>query len=373
MIYSASLKELHSDKIHGYRRIITKDQLNKIVADTSAFNTVIIHADFAEEYFTPTGLSKFIENVKKINKNLLIQLDESTLVKTPESFMQMLYDCYNLEEIIQLAVGYEKEFFDLLRYLIESRDAKDTELLSASTTVSRLQLTIDAKDREINELKHQLNIERQNKLNIGAALSALIGRINYQYDAGVDKTKLFFTDVNEFDKVIYIKEVTRVQYVDSFVYYLKEILKILYGCPTRLVVVESYYGTGKLDLYPDLKPHYALSERDVLSGDILMLGVQPVLLNDIMHNASRINFLIILDRGGYKVPHVIGDNVEYFYTASDINDVPQNIPIDRIISYDNDSLYIPLIKDFDRLDSTAKMTRYSSMDIIKAVVRLVGK
>ena len=63
---------------------------------------------------------------------------------------------------------------------------------------------------------------------------------------------------NNYDKVIYIKEITRVQYIDTLVYYLKEILRVLYSMPTRLVVIESYYGSGCPRLYPKLTPHYAL-------------------------------------------------------------------------------------------------------------------
>ena len=236
-----------------------------------------------------------------------------------------------------------------------------------------LQQVIEGLRSEIEEQKYALDVESQNKLSYQSKFHALISRINYQYNAGVDKNRLFEVDQNSYDKILYIKEITRVQYVDTLVYYLKEILKTLYAMPTRILVIESYYADGKISQYPNLTPHHNLIERDVIRGDILMLGVQPNILQDVLKNSSNISILIVLDRAGYSVPHISGPNVEVLYTVSDIKDAPVEIPLGRLISYDESTQFIKYIKDFDKMDTSARISAYSSMGIVKNIVELLEK
>ena len=159
--------------------------------------------------------------------------------------------------------------------------------------------------------------------------------------------------------------------MDSFIYYLKEILKVLYSMPARLLVIEGYYASGKERLYPGLVPHHKLTEEDVLSNDVLMLGMQPKLMHDILQNPSNISILIVLDRAGFISPHIRGKNIEYFYTASDRSDIPDNVPNSRIISYKDDTLFIPMIDGYDKLDDGQRISKYSSLEIVKNIISRV--
>ena len=232
-------------------------------------------------------------------------------------------------------------------------------------------MIIDTLNKELENKKYELELECMNKLRVQSKLDSLVKRINYQYDIKVDQKRLFHVDGNRFDKVLYFKEITRVQYTDTFIYYLKEICRVLYNMPTRVVCIEGYYADGKIPLYPDLVPHHKLREQDVISGDILMLGMQPKIMTDILKNPSNISILIILDRGGYTSPHISGDNVEYFYLASDVKDVSGNVPPARIISYGKETLYIPYIEHFEDLDKSERMAKYSSLDIMKKIISLI--
>lgn len=371
MIYLASLTEGIEDKVQGYYIIKTKEQLDRVVADNVQNNKVIIKRDFAREYFTPTGLDRYIANTKKINRNLIIEIDEASEVLTHGRLIEKIKKAFNAEELLSLLATYPSEFLDAIKYLTREDGLRAKELLDASSNVSRLQSTIDELRLENENLRHTLEVEQSNKLYTQSKLDVLINRINYQFNAGVDQSKLFTVKENSFDKVIYIKEITRVQYTDSFVYYLKEILKVLYSMPTRLVVVEGYYASGKERLYPDLVAHNKLSENDVLAGDILMLGMQPKVMEDILKNPSNVSILIVLDRGGFGANHIKGDNVEYLYTASDPKDIPDTVPKSRIISYDESTLFIPYIENFELLDKGEKISKYSSTEIIKRVVSLI--
>lgn len=373
MMYLASLQEETKDKVDGYKFIHTKSELDRLVVDNLTSNRVVIRQDFAHEYFTPTGLATYIENVRRMNANLIIDLDITEEIATQDVMIERLKDCRNIDELIMLLGAYEKEVMDTLKYLIEKNNSNYQQMLEYSNQVSRLQSVIEGLQEEIKEKDIAIQTESNNKLSYQTQFHALVSRINYQFGKNIDKSKLFTTDRNSYDKILYIKEISRVQYTDTLIYYLKEILKMLYGMPTRILVIESYYAASKIPLYPDLVPHHNLIERDVIKGDILMLGMQPNIMSDILKNSSNISVLIVLDRGGYAIPHITGDNVELLYTVSDLKDIPDGIPLGRVISYDESTQFIKYIKDFDKLDSSAKISAYSSMSIVKNIVQLIER
>lgn len=371
MIYSASLAELKEDKLKGYYPVKTREELDKVVAQVDSANRVIIRRDFAELNFTPASLSEYIKNANIVNSNVIIELDENTRSYNVNDFFSKMLKCQTLDELMMLVIKNEKQFFDCYRNMFSQVEELQTELVKAGSSLTRQQEANDRLSRQVKELEHQLVIERSNKQFLSSQLNVLVSRINYQYNKGIDKSRLFYTDRNSFDKILYIKETTRVQFVDSLIYYLQEILKVIYNMPVRVLCIESYYAMDKVRLYGNLVPHFELREKDVMSGNILMLGVQPRLLEDILKNPSNISILIVLDRGGYQVPHIIGDNVEYFYTVSDKSDALPNIPDARLISYDKSTLNIPVIDKFNSLDPNVRMSRYSSLPIVKNLIDVI--
>lgn len=373
MMYLASLAEETKDKVDGYKFIHTKTELDEIAVDNLSSNKVVIRSDFAHEYFTPTGLHTYVDNVRRINPNLVIELDTLDEVITRDMFIDKIAACRNVDEILMLLGGHSKEFMDTIKFLVERVNSDYSQMLGFSNQVSRLQTVIESLKADLEEQKYATMSESDNKLAYQSRFHALISRINYQYDAGVDKSKLFHVDKNSYDKILYIKEISRVQYTDTLIYYLKEILKTLYAMPTRILVIESYYADGKIPMYPNLVPHHRLIERDIIKGDILMLGMQPNMMQDILKNASNISILIVLDRAGYSVPHISGDNVEVLYTVSDLKDLPQGIPLGRVISYDESTQFIKYVKGFDEMDASARISEYSSMNVVKNIIKLLER
>lgn len=371
MIFLASLEECTDDKLEGYSLIRTKDELMKIVADNTQMSRIIIRKDFAREFFTSTGLQSFVTKARSLNRALVIELEDDVKEVTTGAFIKKLRTAQTADELTTLSIMYPREFMEAMQFLVGKAEETEGELLAASNMVSRLQGVIEMQKSEIVALQDDMKMEQYNKEQAISKLDVLVKRINYQYDANVNVDEMFMATEHRYDKVIYIKEYSRVQFMDSFVYYLKEILKILYSMPTRLTVIESYYASLVPDMYPELTPHYKLRERDVIEGDILMLGYQPRLMKDILKNASNISILIVLDRGKYKTPHLNAKKVEYFYAASDIKDLPEDIPKSRILSYSNDTLHIPYIQGFDELDSSSRIQKYSSMDAIKQIIRVI--
>lgn len=374
MIFVASLDESLSDKLDGYRFIHSKVDLDRLVVDNSVFNKVLIRNDFATKFFTPTSLETYIENVKILNSNVSFTLDFNYDETTTKSdILDKIGECISVEEVIDLATHKGEEFLSIIKDLIFTRDEDRIRMLAYSNQVSQLQNTVADLRVELDNKEVILQDEIDAKKDAQNKFDLLISRVNYQYNKGIDKTKLFSVDKNSYDKIIYIKEITRVQYTDTFIRSLKEILSTMYNMPARLLVIESYFADGKVRLYPDLKPHNSLIERDVIGGDILMLGMQSRLMEDILKNTTKTSILIVLDRGGFEVPHIYGDNVEYLFQYSDIKDKPDTVPSMRCITYDDSTLSIPYIEDYDDMNITDRISKYSSMPITKAIVEMIER
>lgn len=372
MIYLASLDEGIDDKLNRYVIVHTREAVADVVIDNTHANTIIFRKDFISKYYTPSGFEEFMLSARKVNPNLIIKMEEDLDMINFDKMTQKINNTKTLEELMTLVSYYPNEVYDTIKTITGTIETHKEKFLEYSAQISELQNRNLSLIEEKEELARRLELQQLTDESLKSRHNILVSRINYQYGVNYNADKTFVVDENSFDKIIYIKEVTRVQYVDTFIYYLREILKIIYGMPTRTVVIESYYADSKPPLYPDLKPHYELNHEDILSGNILMLGMQPKIMTDVLKNASNISFLIILDRAGYSEPHVTGDNVEYFFTVSDLNDLPDTIDKTRVISYDEGTLSIPFIDRFDELDSSNKMALYSSFPITKSIIDLLN-
>lgn len=372
MIYLASLDEGIDDKLNRYVIVHTREAVAEVVIDNTHANTIIFRKDFISKYYTPSGFEEFMLSARKVNPNLIIKMEEDLDMINFDKMTQKINNTKTLEELMTLVSYYPNEVYDTIKTITGTIETHKEKFLEYSAQISELQNRNLSLIEEKEELARRLELQQLTDESLKSRHNILVSRINYQYGVNYNADKTFVVDENSFDKIIYIKEVTRVQYVDTFIYYLREILKIIYGMPTRTVVIESYYADSKPPLYPDLKPHYELNHEDILSGNILMLGMQPKIMTDVLKNASNISFLIVLDRAGYSEPHIIGDNVEYFFTVSDLNDLPDTIDKTRVISYDEGTLSIPFIDRFDELDSSNKMALYSSFPITKSIIDLLN-
>lgn len=372
MIYVASLDQTSNNRLSGLVPILSKQELDKVVTETSANHKVIVRHDFIHEFFTPTGFVRYIGMVKRLNHNIDFEVPNDASLVTVDDFQTRLSELNSLDDLLTLLFHYDKEIIHTIKTMATQDVQREHEILVASSTVASLRVIIDDYKRDIDNLKYQLKLEQENKASILNQLDTLVSRINFQYDVGIDPARMYKATTHKYRTVLYIKEITRVQYMDTMLYYLKEILKFQ-GLSTRLLVIEPFYAMSKVALYPHLKPHYALKEGDVMREDLLMLGVQPKLLNDVLKNPTNHNLLIVLDRAGMSDFHIEGANIEYLFTASDMADTPEGVPKSRCISYGDDTLYIPLIKGFSTMDNTERMSHYSSTGIVKKLVELLER
>lgn len=372
MTYEALLTYDNDVVIKGSRCIVNPTELYQALPlrDTSAIH---IHRDFADAFFTPSGLSDFVANAQSVNPFCTVTVDAEVHDFKIDA-VNALASYTSTEDVMYQLQAHPHEMMETLHMLCASYMDTYSETLVANNKVSSLQLQNSELLKQLEDMRADYQYLLQDKSMVEAKLNMLVGRINYSYEKDIDPTQFIQIEGRpQYDKILYIKERVRVRYVDTLIYYLKEILRTLYSVPAREVVIAPYYAYGGLQMYPHLQPSFDLSYSKLYKDDIYMPGFQPHVMADILKNPANQTYLIILDRGGFEVPHVIGNGVEYIYTMSDPRDNYDNIDPHRIISYFHETMHIPYIENFDSLSIEDKMIRYSSMQIMKALIELLER
>lgn len=371
MIYVASSVVDNDEIIKGNRCVTSPKELYECIIQNDT-TEIIIREDFYKAFFTPSGLTDFISNLKGLNPSIRVTT-EFPIGRNIEQSVRHLKSLKSLPELIYVLETQPEETIKLINTLCDDFLGTYNETLVANNRVSSLHMQNSKLLRQLAEQQdnyEQLMSERNEAVT---KLHQLISRINYSYDKNVDEATMLEIDGCKYDKVLYIKEITRVHYTDTFIYYLQEILRTLYGVPARVLVIEPYYAYHRARLYPELKKHWELKYADVYESDIFMAGFQPELAKDIMQNSSAYNYLIVLDRDGLEKPHLVHEKVEVLYTCSDLKDLPTGIDPTRVITYNGEHLAIDYIPDFDKLTSEQKIASYSSMPMMKAVIELMER
>ena len=330
---------------------------------------VEITKEFANNYFTYQGLLSFAKSFRQLFPAKTLKVADTTykdidsnvkrlrLYETPQQFIFALNK--NPEKIMQT-------IHELCKYYIgvnEEVAIASNKIATLYIQLTSMQNELDSKDRQIERLESRAN-------SLESSLHVLGSRLNYQYDKVVDTSSLFDVSGNQYIKVLYVKEITRVHYTDTLLYYLSEIVKTLYSEPLRRVAIGPYYSYEGAKLYKGFVPHWKLTYKDVFSSDIYMAGLQPKLMSDIAQNATHVHFLVVLDRSGCNAPFLKGTNVTTIFTASDVKDA-KDIPDDRILSYSENTLNIPYIEDFDHISIEERIQKYSTMPIMRKLLEFL--
>ena len=352
--------------IHGDECVINLEDLYCALADPEC-TEVRLTKEFVDKFFTYTALCDFVENCASVAPNAAIIVEGTEYSDMPGAVKSL--SRYKSVEEFNYALSYNPTktiatIQDLCKYYSETRDEATVAASKLSSAVMQLEQAIREKDEVLTDYDKLLSTYNETV----AKFEALVNRVNFRYEKTINPDEMFLVRDNKFKRILYIKEITRVHYVDTLLHYLRETLMTLYNVPARSLVIEPYYSYGRESMYPDYKPHWNLTYQDVYSGNILMAGFQPKLMKDIMLNSNHVHYLIILDRGGYMTPHVEGSNVSVLYTASDLKDVPESIDRSKVISYSEDSLYIPYVDGFEELSPEEKVQKYSSMSVTQALI-----
>lgn len=367
MKYVAVTKVDNDIIIKGDMCCITPQELYVALTDKNT-TEIVITKKFADTFFTYSALCDFVEYSAAIAPHVRIVV-EDTIHDNAIEVVRQIQDYKNPDELIYAIEQNPSKVISTIQLLCKSYIQARDESAVANNKLATMLVQIEDLKKELEYAKQDYEKLHSVKNEVDAKLHALVSRVNYRYEKTVNPDEMFVAKHNSYNHVLYIKEISRVHYTDTLLYYLQEILKTLYNVPVRTVVIGPYYSYGQEKLYPSFKPHWNLSYRDVYCGNIYMAGYQPKVMKDVLQNSNHVNYLIVLDRGGYQFPHIDCKNTSVVYTASDLKDVPEDIDFSKVISYDQSSLNIPYIENFDALSPEDKIQKYSSMTVTKELIK----
>ena len=367
-------KEFNSEHtLNGYTCITEIEELHRAIVDRNA-TEITFEDSFVDTFYTPSSFEELVNEISKINPSLQLKFETPERIIMPAQ-VKRLTKIDTADELFLMLNSQPEKVLDIIKFLGRKYLEVNEETLIANSKLASMQLKVSSLTKQVRENEEQIDKLVRTELHSSTRLEVLVNRINNKYNGNINPDEMFDVEGNSFDKVLYLKEITRLRFTDTLVYYLQEILRSLYSMKCRLVVMEPFNAHDKYVEYPNLVPTWSCSKLDIVSSDIFMAGIQSLTMSDILKNASNIKYLIILDRTGDTKVHVTGSNVEPLYMLSSYEDksLYQQIPEDRIISYSADSLNIPYIPEFDEMPSEKKMGVYSSLPIMKTLIEMLER
>lgn len=384
------------------------EMFNKIFSDNC--NIVLLTDEFIKMQLNWSTLESVITQLKKIRRTIkFVVVGEKIEMTVPNAYMlnepwvNAVRTCKRVEEITaaplprtgkkgnniidMLQFNLAKPDF-LIEYILANPQLVLPELkrLVEIETTERHQVTemrsrLDTLVLENMRLQEELRRSREERVNLVERLQTATGnyedlvlRINKQYGVPYADDNLhgFDIEMNRYTKILYIKELTRVHFVDSLLYYTQLVLNTLNEQPTRYCVIEKEYSYSSAKMYPHHLPHTGINYAELKSADLCMIGYRKDILQSVLQNPSDAKYLILLDRSGHDFLAVRGDRVQTLYTLSDLKDNRYyGVPADITISYNTDNFYIPVIPGFDEMSDAEKIGAYTTLEITKAFVAAI--
>lgn len=358
------------DKLESYTLLHTLDEVFNVLLDTTSGHTIIMGKDAVNYYFTPESYLEYVRNAKKINPLVTIK-SEVDYASNEDFIIKKMSLAQKPGDIFDIIGAHPKEAFTTLKDLSEKVQQATNESLIISNRISEMHFELQNQQRANEELKGQLAEAHKTKDYYHRMFEMLRHRVQHKFLKPMHEDSLNFCTSNDYDKVIYIKEISHVQKVYSLLEAIQEIILMLYQTPCRLCVIEPYGASLRRYQYPKLKLDTELTTKDIISSDILMIGYHPHVMEGIMHNASGSSFIIVYDRDGSNIEHVQGSNVSTFYISSSEKEIDAfSLPRRRVISYaGTGALSIDEIPDYEKRTPSERLSAYSGMNVVSEIIR----
>lgn len=356
--------------MESYTLLHSLDEVFNVLLDTAESHVLIMGEDAVNYYFTPESYLAFIKNARNINPIITIR-SEVEYTSTEDMIVKKISLAQKPQDIFDIIGGHPKEAFTTLKSLSTKIQAAVNESLIVSNRISEMHHQITSLKGEKENLQVQLAEAQKSKNYYHRMFEMLRNRVQHKFLKPLHEDTLNFCTSNDYDKVIYIKEISHVPKVYSMIEAIQKIILMLYQTPCRLCVIEPYGASLRSYQYPNLKLDTELTTKDILSADILMLGYHPRIMEGIMHNASGSSFIIVYDRDGSDVEHIHGSNVSTFYVSgSDAEIEAFGLPKRRTISNEEvGALYIDNVPDYNKKTASEKLATYSSMKVVSEIIR----
>jgi len=318
-----------------------------------------------EKWDIPTHTSNLVSNLHNLEKSVSTDKNE----KIYRDFKLNSFDSQNL---IFYILSNPNESMNFVRELLKEYKKSNIDSWALSNKAAALSMeNVNLNDKLSDaEKRYKALSKSYNKLKFRH--DELIRKINFKYCVPYEEkgNEGFKPAVLNYDKILYIKEVSAVKYTQTMIYYLQNIMNTVSNKHTRCIVIEKPGAFSLEPLYKCFIPHYRLTHGDLKNSDILMVGYQKDIMLSVLQNTAQNGYLIVWDRTGNDSIYVKNTKVRVLYTMSDLNDNEYfKYPVKNILSYDKSVKHIRYIKDFEKMDAQEKLKAHSSQEIINELIK----
>lgn len=370
MIYICTVNKDNDAILNGMCNINTIEGLYNSLSKED-MTKLIITEEFILKYFTSSGIVQFISDTRRLLPHLEIEAPKYDHIITED--VDYLANLTSVEDLIDYVLNNREQALKLINHVFSKYNKMERESIEISHKINSLCSELLEANDEYKQLSAK-NVEAENTINLlKTQLDTLITRINYSYNKNISSDTILGTKVDtlKYNHILYFKEHIRVHYIDTFIYYLKNIMTILHDIPVRFVVMEPLNAYGRAYLYPTCKSG-RLTYDDIDRNDIFLAGYSPKVMERVLANPSHVEALVILDRTGWEGQYVEGNNVHLFHIVPDIETLKIKPADDIVFSYSNNTQHIPYIEGYDSMTEEQRLAKYSSMESMKYMVKLLG-
>lgn len=328
-------------------------------------NTIPIYMDWQ----LPQRVNRVIEKLHSYKKNTISNEFDNT-------FNDLSINLGDVASFSSYIMKYPEKSIKVLREVFNKFNNSSNELLAKDNQISTLLLEAKTTQNLLDEKRNELDEIYKMYHQILYIHQTLVYKINKQYGIAYEDDNSLGYRVNNstYTNILYLKELSNVRFTTSLFYYLQTILNSLNISHTRAIIIEKPGNFSSQLRYRDYILTSQMNIGNLKSSDLLMIGYQKDIMLAILQNVVFNKYLLILDRSGADNEFLSGSKIQSVYLMNDIEDNKiYRKPIDRIISYSKKTMHIPYVEDFNKLDSTNKLSKYSEFKIINNLLKIIER
>ena len=346
--------------------VITVEYIEKLFKRKPSLSEVITY--ISPEIGSYADLSVIINGIQTLSNNGDIEALKSFIEENIESIDSSVNMIEYLKKVLDLSNNGELERnIDTLREeIINLKSSVDSLNKECSTKDDKIESLLSSSEelkRKITVLEYEKSVMENNNSNNAPVI--------YSYNE--INTALIKCKV---PIIIYIKEISYVQYVNTLINTIIEILHIKEK-KTKLVIYDLRTGINQI-----YKPLNVISGGDFINeknnymnyrDSFVVCEPNPIIIKTILESMSpTFDVVIIYDRMRNSKDVVTGNNVFKFWVINSSSDYEKSKDLLKISnkasiitrvnsSIGEETLNIPTIEGFNGLTVSAKLSRYNGL------------
>lgn len=326
-----------------------------------------------------TVRSRIINRANDLVAELQNSLTENKNIEQNLEFKSIVMK--NMHLIGDLTIAYQ--------YLRQEINSLNKEIRVDKTEIEKLSENL----KEVKQKNYSINLSMAELEENRRVMHSNLIKLQSTYNTLVDNLKGFI-NINDIstlmahsvdaDKymgraplIIYFKEHTPINYFTTFVKHYSNLLTQSVGL-SKVLVIENDIHTSKIPLYLEKDFVYLTdgTEMDrMVLGNLVTCGNNLKLINYLIQNSLKLDYLLVYDRTGCDYDIVTGQNVIKFHLIKDLKDKEVlKINSSNIISNQpNNNYFLGKINEYNEIEGSLdlEMSVIASLDLTKKLTSYI--